>query len=125
MQKSDATNTAAQQAVQNTVAAKQFQSDLRNHRITEEQFKSKHGISREQYRNRPSNFDVAMNQVWEGAKEPFKFIGADPDLIRENPAEGIPQALTGVLMLELPVGEMLQSGTKKIKTLKKIGRAHV
>ena len=118
VQKSDATNTAAQQSVQNTVAAKQFQSDLRNPRVTEEQFKSKHGISREQYRNRPSNFDVAMNQVWEGAKEPFKFIGADPDLIRENPAEGIPQALTGVLMLELPVGEMLQSGTKKIKTLK-------
>ena len=119
VQKSDATNTAAQQAVQNTVAAKQFQSDLRNHRITEEQFKSKHGISREQYRNRPSNFDVAMNQVWEGAKEPFKFIGADPDLIRTNPAEGIPQALAGTLMLELPVGEMYQASKQGISRLKK------
>ena len=106
VQRSDATRTNIPQSVQNTIAAKQFQSDLRNPRVTEEQFKSRHGISREQYRNRPSAFDVGMNQVWQGAKEPFKFIGADPDLIRENPSVGIPQALTGALAAELPVDEI-------------------
>lgn len=119
VQRSDATNTTVQQSVQNTVAAKQFQSDLRNPRVTESQFKEKHGISREQYRNLPSNFDVAMNQVWQGAKEPFKFIGADPDLIRENPNAGIPQALAGTLMLELPVDEMYQATKQGISGIKK------
>lgn len=106
VQASDNTRTAVPQQAVNIIQAKQFQSDLKNPRVTEEQFKTKHGISREQYRNRPSNFDVAMNQVWQGAKEPFKFIGADPDLIRENSAVGVPQALSGVLIGELPIQEM-------------------
>lgn len=109
------TRTNVPQQVQALTAAREFQSDLKNPRVTEEQFKSKHGISREQFRNKPSNFDVAMNQVWQGAKEPFKFIGADPDLIRENPSVGIPQALTGVLMSELPVGEIYQAGKSAVK----------
>ena len=119
MQRADATRTAAPQVVQNTVTAKQFQSDLRNPRVTESQFKDKHGISREEYRNRPTEFAVGMNQIWEGAKEPFKFIGADPDLIRENPAEGIPQALAGTLMAELPVNEMYQATKQGISGLRK------
>lgn len=119
VQRTDATSTAAPQVVQNTVAAKQFQSDLKNPKVTESQFKEKHGISREQYRKRPSAFDVGMNQVWEGAKVPFKLIGADPDLIRENPVEGISQALAGTLMAELPVNEMYQATKQGISGLKK------
>lgn len=106
VQASDNTRTAVPQQAANIVQAKQFQSDLRNPKVSEEKFKTKHGISREEYRNRPTEFAVGMNQVWQGAKEPFKFIGADPDLIRKNPAVGIPQALSGTLMMELPIQEM-------------------
>ena len=119
VQRSDNTRTNIPLQVANLEQAKQFQSDLKNPRVTEEKFKQKHGISREQYRNRPSNFDVGMNQVWQASKEPFKFIGADPDLIRENPAVGVPQVLTGALMMELPVGEMYQASKAGLKALGK------
>ena len=62
-----------------------------------------------------------MNQVWQGAKEPFKFIGADPDLIRQDPVAGISNALSGALLAELPLDELYQSAKGAIKPA--IGKA--
>jgi hypothetical protein len=120
VQVSDATRTRIPKNAQAALASEEYNKDLTGRSgLSEEGFRAKYNKSRARARNMPSSFDVISNQLWEGAKEPFKFIGADPDLIRTNPAEGIPQALAGTLMLELPVGEMFQASKQGISRLKK------
>ena len=120
VQVSDATRTRIPKNAQAALASEEYNKDLTGRSgLSEEGFRAKYNKSRARARNMPSSFDVISNQLWEGAKEPFKFIGADPDLIRTNPAEGIPQALAGTLMLELPVGEMFQAGRQVVGRFKK------
>ena len=120
VQVSDATRTRIPKNAQAALASEEYNRDLTGRSgLSEEGFRAKYNKSRARARNMPSSFDVISNQLWEGAKEPFKFIGADPDLIRTNPTVGIPQALTGVLAAELPVGEIYQASKQGISRLKK------
>lgn len=120
MQRSDATRTRIPQSVKAAVASEEYNRDLTGRSgLSEEGFRTKYNKSRRQARNMPSSSEVIANQVWEGAKVPFKLIGADPDLIRKNPVEGISQALAGTLMAELPVNEMYQATKQGISGLKK------
>lgn len=120
VQVSDATRTRIPKNAQAALASEEYNKDLTGRSgLSEEGFRAKYNKSRARARNMPSSFDVISNQLWEGAKEPFKFIGADPDLIRKNPVEGISQALAGTLMAELPVNEMYQATKQGISGLKK------
>lgn len=73
----------------------------------------------------PSNtkFNRVMQQTWESAKVPFQMFGADPNLIKDNPRVGIPQALTSAITAELPLGEMYQGAKQGVKAVGKTLRS--
>jgi len=74
-----------------------------------------------------SKFDKVTNKVWQAAKELYKAFGFDPDLIRTNPSQGIPQAVMAGVQQEMMgpmIGKALGYATKAgVRGAEAIGNA--